>query len=80
MEIVDPHCCGFDVPHSINIKDPIPSTCASARVGRDASRIADEFITHLAGLVESPVRVTLEIEADIPDENLVRTVTKNSRS
>jgi predicted AAA+ superfamily ATPase len=54
-----------------------------ARVGRDASRIADEVITHLVGLVGSNVQVTLEIEADIPSgapENVVRTVTENSRT
>ena len=55
----------------------------SARVGRDASRIADEVITHLAGLVGSNVKMTLEIDADIragvPD-NVVRTVTENSRT
>jgi predicted AAA+ superfamily ATPase len=55
----------------------------SARVGRDASRIADEVVTHLAGLVGSSVRVTLEIEAEIPGgapDNVVRTVTENSRT
>jgi len=54
-----------------------------ARAGRDASRIADEVITHLVGLVGSSVRVTLEIEAEIPagaPENVVRTVTENSRT
>ncbi len=54
-----------------------------ARVGRDASRIADEVITHLLGLVGSRLRVTLEIEADIPSgapDNVVRTVTENSRT
>lgn len=54
-----------------------------ARVGRDASQIADEVITHLVGLVGSSVRVTLEIEADIPigvPVNVVRTVTENSRT
>jgi predicted AAA+ superfamily ATPase len=53
------------------------------RVGRDAGRIADEVITHLAGLVGSSVRVTLEIEAGIPSgapDNVVRTVTENSRT
>jgi hypothetical protein len=54
-----------------------------ARVGRDAGRIADEVISHLAGLVGSSVKVTLEIEAEIrtgaPD-NVVRTVTENSRT
>ena len=33
----------------------------SARVGRDAGRIADEVISHLAGLVGARVTVTLEI-------------------
>ena len=53
------------------------------RAGRDASRIADEVITHLAGLVGTNVTVTLEIDADIPDgapDNVVRTVTENSRT
>jgi hypothetical protein len=58
-------------------------TLDSTRVGRDASRIADEVIAHLSGLVGSDVRVTLEIEADIPfgaPDNVVRTVTENSRT
>jgi hypothetical protein len=53
-----------------------------ARVGRDASRIADGVIAHLAGLVGADVKVTLEIEAGVPagvPENVVRTVTENSR-
>ena len=55
----------------------------AARVGRDASRIADEVIAHLAGIVGADVRVTLEIESDIPGgvpPNVVRTVTENSRT
>lgn len=55
----------------------------TARVGRDASRIADEVISHLAGLVGANVKVTLEIEAEIPSgapDNVVRTVTENSRT
>jgi len=58
-------------------------TLDATRVGRDASRIADEVIAHLAGLVGSTVSVTLEIEAEIPagvPENVVRTVTENSRT
>lgn len=54
-----------------------------ARGGRDASRIADEVIAHLAGLVGAEVRVTLEIEAEIPSgapDQVVRTVTENSRT
>jgi len=55
----------------------------AARVGRDASRIADEVIAHLSGLVGAEVRVTLEIEAEIPSgapDQVVRTVTENSRT
>jgi hypothetical protein len=53
------------------------------RVGRDAGRIADEVISHLSGLVGADVKVTLEIEAEIPNgapDNVVRTVTENSRT
>ena len=52
-------------------------------VGRDASRIAEEVIAHLSGLVGAQVTVTLEIEAEVPDgtpDNVVRTVTENSRT
>ena len=55
----------------------------ATRAGRDASRIADEVITHLAGLVRANVTVTLEIAAEIPDgapDHVVRTVTENSRT
>ncbi len=55
----------------------------STRVGRDASKIAEEVIAHLAGLKGAEVRLTLEIEADIPDgasEDVVRIVTENSKS
>lgn len=58
-------------------------TLDATRVGRDAGRIADEVIAHLAGLVGSKVTVTLEIEAEVPDgapEQVVRTVTENSRT
>lgn len=53
------------------------------RVGRDASRIADEVIAHLTGLVGAEVKVTLEIEAIIPlgaTDQIVRTVTENGRT
>ena len=55
----------------------------SLRVGLDASRIADEVISHLSGLVGAKVTVTLEIEAEVPSgapEHVVRTVTENSRT
>ena len=41
-------------------------TLDPTRVGRDSSRIAEEVIAHLVGLVGSTVTVTLEIEAAIP--------------
>jgi hypothetical protein len=53
------------------------------RVGRDAGRIAEEVISHLTGLVGSKVKVTLEIEAEVPDgapDTVVRTVTENART
>ena len=53
------------------------------RAGLDASRVADEVIAHLTALPHAVVRVTLEIEADIPEgapDNVVRTVTENSRT
>ena len=55
----------------------------SARVGRDAGRIADEVISHLSGLVGAKVTVTLEIQAEVPSgapDHVVRTVTENSRT
>ena len=55
----------------------------TARVGRDASRIAEEVISHLSGLVGASVRVTIEVEADNPDgasDQIVRIVTENSRT
>jgi hypothetical protein len=58
-------------------------TLDTTRVGRDASRIAEEVIAHLSGLVGADVKVTLEIEADIPSgapDNVVRTVTENART
>jgi hypothetical protein len=53
------------------------------RVGRDASRVADEVIAHLAGQVGAEVTVTLEVEAKLPggaSQQVVRTVTENCRT
>jgi predicted AAA+ superfamily ATPase len=55
----------------------------ATRLSRDAGRIAEEVVQHLAGLVGADVKVTLEIEAEIPDgasDNVVRTVTENCRT
>jgi predicted AAA+ superfamily ATPase len=58
-------------------------TLDPGRAGRDAARIAEEVIVHLAGLLGARVTVTLEIEAEIPGgapEQVVRTVTENARA
>jgi hypothetical protein len=55
----------------------------ATRVGRDASRIADEVIAHLVGQMGAEVTVTIEIEARLPNganDQLVRTVTESSRT
>ncbi|MEA3273903.1 MAG: Swt1 family HEPN domain-containing protein [Pseudomonadota bacterium] len=55
----------------------------AGRTGRDASKVADEVVAHLVGLVGAEVTVTLEISARIPDgapENVVRIVTENCRT
>ena len=49
----------------------------------EARRIADEVIAHLSGLIGANVKVTLEVEAEMPEgapENVVRTVTENSQT
>jgi len=58
-------------------------TLDPARVGRDASRIAEEIIAHLAAQPDAEVTVTLEIEVRLPNgatEQTVRIVTENSRT
>ncbi|MEP0775302.1 MAG: ATP-binding protein [Acidobacteriota bacterium] len=53
------------------------------RLGRDAARIADEVVAHLAGQVGSRVTVTLEIDASLAGpagEQLIRTVSENCRA
>ena len=55
----------------------------SLRVGRDASRIADEVIQHLSKFIGANVEVTLEIRAEMPDgatEKTIRDVTENCRT
>ena len=52
-------------------------------MGRDAGRIAEGVIAHLAGLPGAQVTVTMEIEAEIPggaSDQVVRTVTENART
>ena len=53
------------------------------RVGRDASRIADEVIQHLTKHMTAKVEVTLEIRAELSDgasDKTIRDVTENCRT
>jgi hypothetical protein len=50
------------------------------RVGRDAGNVAEEVIQHLVNQTGATVKVTLEIQADLPQgasEGIQRTVTEN---
>lgn len=53
------------------------------RIGRDAGRIAEEVVQHLADLPGATVEVTMEIQVRMPDgasEQVVRTVTENCKT
>ena len=55
----------------------------TTRTGLEASRVAEEVITHLAGLPGARVKVSLEIESEIPEgapDQVVRIVTENCRT
>jgi uncharacterized protein len=55
----------------------------ATRLGRDAGQIAEAIVQHLAGIVGSKVKITLEIHAEIPEavsEQVHRTVTENCRT
>ena len=83
---------GAGAPYGSLIEDHAPTrpkryygsvVLNAERVGRDAGQIASEVIAHLTGLVGAQVRVTLEIEAEIPNgvpESVVRIVTENGRT
>ena len=52
----------------------------ATRLGRDAGQIAEEVLAHLSGLVGAKVKVTLEIEAEVPEgipSDKVRIVSEN---
>ena len=56
---------------------------APLRAGKAVAQIAEEVVSHMESLVGSKVKLTLEIEAEIPDgapEHVVRTVTENART
>ena len=53
------------------------------RINRDTPAIANEVIQHLTALNGARIKITLEIEAEIPDgvpDDVVRTVTENCRT
>ncbi len=59
------------------------ATLDPLRVSTQSQQIAEAVVQHLAGLVGARVRITLEIEADLPDgapDHVVRTVTENCRA
>ena len=55
----------------------------SQRVGRDAGKIAEEIVQHLALQPGAQVEVTLEVQAQMPEgapDTVVRIVTENART
>ena len=59
------------------------ATLNATRLSRDVDAIASSIVQHLAGLLDAEVKITLEIEAEMPSgapENIVRTVTENCRT
>jgi uncharacterized protein len=55
----------------------------AARMGRDAGQIADEVLSHLSGLVGADVKISLEINVEVPDgipENIIRIVKENANT
>jgi hypothetical protein len=55
----------------------------SARIGRDAGRVAEEVIQHLSTLPGAEAEVTLEIRVRVPGgvkEDVIRTVQENART
>jgi hypothetical protein len=55
----------------------------ATRLSRDVDQIASAVVQHLGGLLGAKVKITMEIEAEIPSgapDNVVRTVTENCRT
>ena len=60
-----------------------PVTLDARRLGRDASRIAEEVVQHLSSIVGADVHITLDIQVKLPEnasDKLVRDVTENCRT
>lgn len=52
-------------------------------LNRDAVKISDEVIQHLTSLKNTKVKITLEIQAEIPEgipDNVARTVIENCQT
>lgn len=59
------------------------ATIDAMRISKDVGQIADAVLQHLVSIPGATVRVTLEIEANIPggaSEQVIRTVTENGRT
>ncbi len=59
------------------------ATIDATRLSRDVDVIASSVVQHLSGLLDAKVKITIEIEAEIPSgapDNVVRTVTENCRT
>jgi len=59
------------------------ATVDATRMSRDIDVIASSVVQHLSALLGSKVKITIEIDAEIPSgapDNVVRTVTENCRT
>lgn len=59
------------------------ATVSATRMSRDVDLIASSVVQHLVGLLDAKVKITIEIDAELPSgapENVVRTVTENCRT
>lgn len=55
----------------------------AVRLGSEAGKISEAVVAHLAGLPRAKVKVSLEIEAEMPEgasDQIVRIVTENCRT
>jgi predicted AAA+ superfamily ATPase len=86
-----PTSTGVTIPGTTTVTPPVPQLrrfhgsvkLDPLRLGRDASRIAEEVVQHLSGLVGADVQITLDIQAELPQsasDKLVRDVTENCRT
>lgn len=74
--IVDPPA-GAELPRRFHAS----VTLNPDRVGRDAGKIADEILSHLSTLPDARLKVSIEIEAELPEgapEDVQRTVSENA--